>query len=129
MQEQKKEYFRHLYQRKKVLKKQTTQVKGKKRIVYSIQKKTKQTPPPFKNKEEYIGDTNEKTRGYDDYPSATDGCVRNLGEEHENEEDEEYSETTPEINYSIKSKISKGTTEEYVIISLFANNFSPKVIK
>ena len=43
------------------------------------------TPPPFKNREDYIGDTNEKTRGSNNYPSETDGCVRNLGEEYENE--------------------------------------------
>ena len=46
----------------------------------------KKTPPPFKNKEYYIGDTNKKTCGYDDSPSETDGCVRNLGKENENEE-------------------------------------------
>ena len=44
--------------------------------------------PPFKNKEDYIGDTNEKTRGSGGSPSETDGCARNLGEEHENEENE-----------------------------------------
>ena len=37
------------------------------------------TPPLFKNKGDYIGDTNEKTRGSDDSPSETDGYVRNLG--------------------------------------------------
>ena len=47
----------------------------------------KKTPPPFKNNEYYISDTNENTCGYDDFPSETDGCTRNLGEEHENEED------------------------------------------
>ena len=62
----------------------------------------RKTPPPFKNKEDYIGDTNEKTCGSDDSPSATDGCVRNLGEEDKNEEYKEYSETTPEINDSMK---------------------------
>ena len=46
--------------------------------------------------------------------------MRNLVEEHKNEEDEEYSETNPEINDSIKSKISKGITEKNVIISLLA---------
>ena len=56
---------------------------------------TKKTPPPFKNKEDYIGDTNEKTHESDDSPSKTDGCASNLGKEHNNEEDEEYSETTP----------------------------------
>ena len=55
--------------------------------------------------------------------------MRNLGEEYENGEDEEFSENTPEINDGIKSKISKIITEEDVIISLLAKNFSLKVIK
>ena len=54
--------------------------------------------------------------------------MRNLDEEHENKEDEEYSETNPKINDSIKSKISKCITEEYFIISLLAKEFSLKVI-
>ena len=36
-------------------------------------------PPTFKNKEDYIGDTNEKTRESNDSSSETDGCARNLG--------------------------------------------------
>ena len=42
------------------------------------------------HKVDYDSDTNEKTHGYDDSPSKTDGCVRNLAKEHENEEDEEF---------------------------------------
>ena len=45
----------------------------------------KETPPLFKNKVDYRGDTNEKTCGSDDSPSETDGCARKLSEEHENE--------------------------------------------
>ena len=82
------------------------------------------TPPPFKNKEDYICDTNEKTHESNYYPSETDGCARNLGEELNNEEDEEYSETTPEVNDSIKSKISEWITEKGVIISLLAKNLA-----
>ena len=41
-------------------------------------------PPPFKNKDNYIGDTNEKIRGSNDSQSETDGCERNLGKEHGN---------------------------------------------
>ena len=68
-----------------------------------MQKKIVQKiPPQFKNKEDYIGDTIEKTRVSDDSPRETDGCAINLGKEHENEQDEEYSEATPEINDSIK---------------------------
>ena len=33
--------------------------------------------------EYYIGGTNQKTCEYDDYPSDTDGCAINLGNEHE----------------------------------------------
>ena len=73
--------------------------------------------------------TNKKTRESDDSLSETDGCVGNLGKEHRNEEDEEYSETTPEVNHSIKSKISEGITEKDVIISLLAKKFSLRVLK
>ena len=50
----------------------------------------KLTPPPYTNKHEYVGGTNEKTRDshtreYDDSPSDTDGCARNLDDEHKNE--------------------------------------------
>ena len=62
----------------------------------------KKTPPTFKNKEDYIGDTNENTHGYDGSPGETDGCARNMGKEHKNEEDSEYSEPTPDINDGIK---------------------------
>ena len=47
-----------------------------------MKKHNKKTPPPFKNKEDYIGGTIEKTREYDDSPSKTDGCARNLGKQH-----------------------------------------------
>ena len=44
--------------------------------------------PSFWNTVDYEGDTTEKTHYYDDSPSETDACVRNLDKEHENEEDE-----------------------------------------
>ena len=47
----------------------------------------KKTPPPFKNKVDYRGDTNEKTRESGDSPSDTDDCAINLDDEHKNEED------------------------------------------
>ena len=74
-----------------------------------------------------MSDTNEKTHGYDDSLSEIDGCTGNLAEDHENEEDGEFSENTSEINDSNKSKISKRIKEEYIIISLLDKNFSPKV--
>ena len=68
------------------------------------------TPLPFKNKQDYIGGNNEKTRESNDSPSDNDGCTRNLGNEHKNEGDEEYIETPPEENNRNKSKISEGIT-------------------
>ena len=49
-----------------------------------------------------------------------------MGKDHKNEEDEEYSETTPELSYSITSKISEGITKEDFIISLLTKTFSLK---
>ena len=46
--------------------------------------------PPYKNKQDYVGGTNYKTREYNDSPSDTDGCARNLDDEHKNEEDDDY---------------------------------------
>ena len=62
-------------------------IKGKERIQETDDQERKndpkKTPPPFKNNEDYIGDTNETTRDSGDYPSATDGYMRNLGKVHE----------------------------------------------
>ena len=55
--------------------------------------------------------------------------MRNLDKEPENEEDEEYSETTAEINDIIKSKIRKGISEDDVVISVLAKKILLKVIK
>ena len=60
----------------KFLKNQTTQVKKQKWIVALMGKK--KTPPSYKNKQDYDGVTNDKTRESDDSPSNTDGCARNL---------------------------------------------------
>ena len=54
---------------------------------------------------------------------------KKLGNKHRNEEDEEYIETPPEENDSIKSKISEGITEKDVRKILSANKNSLKVIK
>ena len=62
----------------------------------------KKTPPPFKNEQDYIVGTNEKTCESNDSPSDTYGCARNLGNEHKHEEYEEYIETPPEYNDSTK---------------------------
>ena len=70
----------------------------------------KETPPSFRNKVDYKGDTNEKTHGYKDSTGETDDCVRNLEKEHENEEDEESKEVTPMIYDTNESKINKYKT-------------------
>ena len=53
------------------------------------------TPPPYKNKQDYKGGTNDKTR--DSHTRETsisqsddDSCARNLDAENENKEDDEY---------------------------------------
>ena len=53
------------------------------------------TPPPYKNKKDYKGGTNDKTRNShtretSDSRSDNDSCARNLDEEQKIEEDEEY---------------------------------------
>ena len=53
--------------------------------------------------------------------------MRNLTREHENEEDEEFKEDTPEINDTNESKISKGKTGESLIRSKLSKNMSLKV--
>ena len=50
----------------------------------------KLTPPPYKNKQDYVGGTTDKTHESDDSPSDTDGCARNIDDEHKNEEEEDY---------------------------------------
>ena len=55
------------------------------------------TPPPYKNKKDYKGGKNYKTRDShtretSDSISDDDSCARNLDEENKNEEDEEYIE-------------------------------------
>ena len=53
-------------------------------------------PPPCKNKQDYVGGTTNNTCEYDDSPSDTVGCARNLDDEHKNEEDDEYIEPPSE---------------------------------
>ena len=53
------------------------------------------TPPPNTNKQDYAGGTNDNTRDSQTHESEdsridTDGCARNLDEEHIDEEDDNY---------------------------------------
>ena len=53
------------------------------------------TPPPNTNNQDYASSTNDKIRDFQtresgDSQSDTDGCARNLDEEHKNEEDDNY---------------------------------------
>ena len=61
----------------------------------------KLTPPPYTNKHEYVGGTNENTRDSqtresDDSPSDTDGCAKNIDYEHKNKEDDDYIDPASE---------------------------------
>ena len=67
------------------------------------------TPPPYTNKKDYKGGTDDKTRDYhtrgtSDYPSGTDICERNLDGEHKNKEDEDFIEPPSEKIYKIDSQ-------------------------
>ena len=53
------------------------------------------------------GDTNKKTHCSDDFTSVLDDHVRNLAEEHENEEDKEFKEENSEMNNTNESKIGR----------------------
>ena len=77
--------------RKKPIKEPVNPRKGAKEITLTDVEKSipKETSPSFWHKVDYKGDTNYKTRVSGDSPSETDGCVRNLTKEHENEEYEE----------------------------------------
>ena len=76
----------------------------KSKVDSSIDEKNiiKKTLPPYKNKQDYVGGTNDKTRESDDSPSDTDGCARNLYDEHKNEENEDYIDPPTETNDIIK---------------------------
>ena len=89
----------------------------------------KETPLSFWHEVDNKCDTNEKNRVSYDSASETEGCVRNLAKENENEEVEEFKEDIFEINDINESKLSKDDTEEAIISSLLAKIFLPKVIK
>ena len=86
------------------------------------------TPPPYTNKQDYKGGTNDKTRDYhtretSDSPSDPDSYARNLDEEHKNEEDDDYidppSKKKDKIDYQLHEEIRN---------RLLLNVFSLKVI-
>ena len=49
-----------------------------KRPIDEIETNLKLTPPTYKNKQDYVGVTNDNTREFDGYPCDTDCCARNL---------------------------------------------------
>ena len=53
--------------------------------------------------------------------------MRNLGKEHENEEDEEFKEDNYEINDTNRSKLGKDKTKEALIRNLLAKVILLKV--
>ena len=59
-------------------------------IIDETKPNLKLTPTPYTNNHEYVGGTNDKTRESDNSQSDTDGCARNIDEEHKNEEDDDY---------------------------------------
>ena len=64
----------------------STRKKSKENNLPDVEKSSpKETPPSFRHNVDYKGGTNYNTRGSDDSPSETEGCVRNLSKEHDNE--------------------------------------------
>ena len=53
--------------------------RSKEDSITNEEKHNLKTPPQSKNKEDYIGDNNEKTRESDDSTSETDVYARKLG--------------------------------------------------
>ena len=87
------------------------------------------TLPPYTNKQDYKGSTNDKTRDShtretSDSPSDPDSCARNLDEEHKNEEDDDYIDPPSKkkiiliLNYKKKSGIGY-----YYIFLIKSNQF------
>ena len=89
----------------------------------------KLTPPTYTNNHEYVGGTNKKksdyqTREYEDSTSATDGCARNIDDEHKNEEVGDYIDPPLKKNDMIESKL-----QEEVRNMLLSKKCSLKLIK
>ena len=66
-------------------------------------------PPPYANKKDYKGGTNDKTRDSHTHktsgsPSDNDSCEINLDEEHKNKEYEEYIDPPSIKKYNIDSQ-------------------------
>ena len=59
-------------------------------IIDKTKTNLKLTPPPYKNNQDYVLGTDDKTCEYDDSPSDINGCARNLEDEHKNEEFDDY---------------------------------------
>ena len=71
--------------------------------IYGTKIPVKLTPPTYKNKKDYKGGTNDKTRDSltretIDYPINTDICARKIDEEHKNEEDDDYIDPPTKTN-------------------------------
>ena len=63
--------------------------------IYETKINVELIPPPNTNKQDYAGCTNDKirdsqTRESGDSRSETDGCAKNIYEEHKNEDVEDY---------------------------------------
>ena len=86
------------------------------------------TPPPYKNKRDYKGDTNDKKNDSNTPDSGVSiiddsRVARNLDEENKNAEDDEYIDHPPIKNDGINSQ-----SHENIRKRLFLKRFSIKVI-
>ena len=86
------------------------------------------TQPPYKNKRDYKGGTNDKTNDSHTHETVVsriddDSVKINLDEENKNAEDDEYIDHPPIKNDKINSQ-----SHENIIKRLFLKRFSMKVI-
>ena len=76
-------------------------------IIDETKIKLKLTPPPYKNNQDYVGVTNDKTRESEDSRSYIVGCARNLDREHKNKEYDDYIDLPSKKKDIIESKLQE----------------------
>ena len=85
------------------------------------------TPPPYKNKKDYKGGTNDKIRDSHTHEtsvsrSVNDSFARNLDEEKKNDEDEEYIDPPSIKKYKIDSQSHEENRKRLLLIFFIKSN-------
>ena len=85
------------------------------------------TTPPYKNKQDYIGGTNDKTHDFhtcetDVYRSDDDSLSRNLDAENRITEDDEYIDYLSIKNDKIDSQSHETSENDYYLKKIIKSN-------